>query len=106
AAPFNPCAWHFSAALCADLAFQLESAQLSQRALVLQSVRVAAAVRVRCLVRGGRSRASCAGPAVTRNANRRNHLSHRCILHFVKLVYPANEPFRPALARGADLPDR
>ena len=47
--------------LCAGLEFRLESARLSERRLVLQSVRLAIAVRVRRLVRARRSASGCSG---------------------------------------------
>ena len=49
------------AALRADLGIQLEHAELSERPLVLQSVRLAIVVRVRRLVRAGGSRAASGG---------------------------------------------
>ena len=54
----------FGRALCADLGVRLEHAVLSERALVLQSVRLAAAVRVRRLVRARRRDAARAGVAL------------------------------------------
>ena len=53
-------------ALRPDLAVQLEPAELSERSLVLQSVRLAVAVRVRRLVRAGRRRAARRRPALAR----------------------------------------
>ena len=54
------------AALCPDLEVRLEPARLSERRLVLQSVRLAIAVRVRRLVRARRRAAACRRAALAR----------------------------------------
>ena len=65
------------AGLRAGLEFRLEFAGLSERRLVLQSVRLAIAVRVRRLVRARRRAAAVAGAALADRARRRDRLS-RC----------------------------
>ena len=65
----------FGCALRADLGIRLEHAVLSERPLVLQSVRLAAAVRVRRLVRARRRDAARAGAALADHALARHRLS-------------------------------
>ena len=77
------------AALRADLGVRLEHARLSERQLVLQSVRLAAAVRVRRLVRARRRRAAFDGAAVARDAGARDRLSAVRLRHHDDLVFPA-----------------
>ena len=77
------------AGLCAGLEFRLEFAGLSERRLVLQSVRLAIAVRVRRLVRARRRAAAVGRAALARRAGARDRLSAVRLRHHVDLVYRA-----------------
>src|SRR5207247_11114789 len=99
-------AGRIGAALRAHLVLQLEYAELSERPLVLQPLRLATAVRVRRLVRAGGSPAPCRRGAVQRHAGNRDRLSAVRVHHHADLVRSGLERLRAALARGADLPDR
>ena len=88
AARFRACG--VGGALCADLEVRLESAGLSERRLVLQSVRLAIAVRVRRLVRARRRAA--AAPACCARRHRSWHcarLSAVRLRHHADLVFPS-----------------
>ncbi len=76
-------------ALCADLGIRLEHPVLSDRALVLQSVRLAAAVRVRRLVRVGRRGAARADVALADHQMGRDRLSGVLLRRDHDLVFPA-----------------
>ena len=67
-------AGRIGAGLCADLEARLEPAGLSERRLVLQSVRLAVAVRVRRLVRARRRAAARRRVALAHRACRRHRL--------------------------------
>ena len=82
-------------------------AVLAERALVLQSVRLAASVRVRRLVRARRRDAAGAGACARRS--RCGSRSPICVFAFGvthDLVFPAARLSRPALARRMDVSDR
>ena len=81
------------AALCADLAVRLVSVGLSERLLVLQSVRLAIAVRVRRLVRAGRRQADVADPVVAGHDVDLRRLSAVRVLRHIDLA--------PAAARAS-----
>src|SRR5262249_17889780 len=83
-----------------------EHAELPQRILESQSLRLATAVRIRGLVRAGRSPAALAGPEVTGDTVDGGCIPVVCIPNRAHLVSARHEPVRPALAGGADLSDR
>ena len=92
--------------LCAGLEIRLESARLSERRVVLQSVRLAIAVRVRRLVRARRS-ASALGPAaLAHRAFDRRGLPAVRLRDRLDLVFRAARPFRADLAERCDISDR
>ena len=95
------------AALRGQLAFRLEPEVLSDRRLVLQSVRLAIAVRVRRLVRARR----CATACLVSYARRRPRRSRSAYLLFSFAVtltwhFPRLSSIHPALARRMDVSDR
>src|SRR5208282_6143448 len=84
------------AGLCADLEFRLESAGLSERRLVLQSFRLAIAVRVRRLMRARRRAAARSGAALA------HHPRDRYCLSSVRLCDHADLVCRAARTFGAE----
>ena len=92
----------------ADLAVRLEPARLSERLLVLQSVRLAAVVRVRRLVRARRGETARAARAVAHHSRRGGALSRVRLRHHADLVrsMPRAQRARAQMARGLDVSDR
>ena len=76
-------------AVCAGLGVRLEPAVLSERALVVQSVRLATAVRVRRLVRARRRRAARRRAALEDHALDRDRLSRVRVRHRHDLAFSA-----------------
>src|SRR5208282_5434892 len=92
--------------LRADLEAGLEPAGLSERRLVLQSVRLAIAVRVRRLVRARRHAAARRFLALAHRAGGRHRLPGLRLRHHLDLALRVAGPFRADLAGGVDVSDR
>src|SRR6185312_142824 len=93
------------AAVRADLAIRLVPDGLSRRLLDIQPVRMAAAVRVRRVVRAGRRRADVADPVVAGDDVDLHRLSGVCILRHADLAHPATQLPDAEAARTVDVPD-
>ena len=89
-----------AAALRPDLEVRLQPARLSERRMVLQSLRLAVAVRVRRLVRARRRAAACRRAALPRGTCDRRRLPFVCLRHHLDVA------FRAARAARADLAER
>ena len=91
----RPGACRIGGALCRRLEFRLESAGLSERRLVLQSVRLATAVRVRRLVRDGRCAAAWRRVALAHHLGARARLLGVCFRDHVDLAFRTARRFVP-----------
>src|SRR5206468_7161187 len=94
------CARRVGAGLCAGMESELESAGLSERRLVLQSVCLAIAVCVRRLVCARRRGAADCGAALAGGAGDRDHLPLLRFLGNLDVVCPSAQPFRSPLVEG------
>src|SRR5205814_6344436 len=102
----QPRAGDFNRALRAYLAVRSASDRLSERFLVLQSLCVANAVRVRRLVFAGRRQKHVAIAGLADHGVDFVRLSVRGVLRDPELVLPATELPDAALARAMDVSDR
>src|SRR5438105_3399646 len=105
-APPHARARRFGRALRGGLAIQPQPVGLSGGGLVLQSIRMAVAVRVRRLVRPRRGIASRAAPACKGDDGGRDRLYRLCLVYRLELVCAGHGPVPAALARATDLSDR
>src|SRR5208283_1341699 len=90
-------ACRLGADVCAGVEFRLESAGLSERRLVLQSVRLAIVVRVRRLVRARRGATADRRLALALCADAGDRLSRLRLRHHYDLVLRAAAAFRAAM---------
>src|SRR5208282_5209133 len=89
-----------------DVETGLEPAGLSERRLVLQSVPLAIAVRVRCLVRARRLPAARRLFTLAHRAGRRHRLPGLRLRHNIDVALRGAGPFRADLAGGVDVSHR
>ncbi len=80
-------------ALRRGVGIRMESARLSERALVFQPVRLAAPVRVRCVVRARRLRPAVGAPSLKHHDRGGRALSRVCVLRHADLAFPAARIF-------------